>query len=158
MEVAEEMVATKDALTKILIIVDVAVICAAVEAIIIVAAVAAEVVLHHHTEVDTETIEVEVPPVRALTTTITHPDATRASELVEEQTQRMKTELPPAMEVQLMKHLGSNSLSRDASEMARAKVNVRRPSQSTLAICPSPSIEINFVAPSTSLVKCFTRL
>ena len=152
------MVATKDALTKILIIVDVAVICAAVVAIIIVAAVAAEVVLHHHTEVDTGIIEVEVPPVRALTTTITHPDATLASELVEEQTQRMKMELPLAMEAQLMKHLGSNSLSRDASEMARAKVNVRRPSQSTLAICPSLSIEINFEAPSTSLVKCFTRL
>ena len=150
------MVATKDVLTKIHIIGDVAVICAAVVATIV-AAVAAEVVPHHHTEVDTEMLEAVVLLVKAPTTTITHPGATQASEQVEEQTQRMKTEVPLRTVVLMEKHLGSNSLSKDVSEMALAKVHVRRHSLSTLAICPSPSIEINYEAHSTSLARCSTR-
>ena len=151
------MVAMRDALMMIRIIVDVAVICAAVEAINE-AAVAAEVVLRRHTEVDTEIHEAEVPLVRVLTMTITHLVATQASEQVEEQTQRMKTVVLLAMEVQQKKkHLERNSLSKGAKGMAHEKAIVRRPSRSTLAICLSPSIEINFEAPSTSLVRCSTR-
>ena len=150
------MVAMRDALMMIRIIVDVAVICAAVEAINE-AAVAAEVVLRRHTEVDTEILEAEVPLVRVLTMTITHLVATQASEQVEEQTQRMKTEVPLRMGALLVTHPGSNFLSKNASGMAHAKEHVRRPTLSTLATCLFPSTGINFEAPSTSLVRCSTR-
>ena len=126
------MVATTTAtLTKIHIIGDVAAVtCVAVEAFNV-AAVAAEVAPRRYTEVDTVILEVEVPLVRAPTTTITHLDATQASELAEEQTQRMRTEVALGMEVQLIKRRGSSFLSKGESGMDRAKVNVRRPFQST---------------------------
>ena len=156
MEKAAAAVATKDALMKIHTIEDVAAICAAVEAINE-AAVAAKVAPRVLTEVDTEILEVEVPLVRAPTTTITHLDATQASEQAEEQTQRMKTEVPLRTEALLETHLGSNYLSRDASGMAHVKEDNRRHSLSTLATCLSPSTGINLEAPSTSLVRCFTH-
>ena len=155
MEKAAAAVATKDALTKIHTIEDVAVICAAVEAINV-AAVAAEVAPRRLTEVDTGILEVEVPLVKAPTTTITHLDATQASEQVEVQTQRMKTEVPLRMGALLVTHPGSNFLSKNASGMAHVKEH-RRPTLSTLATCLSPSTGINFEAPSTSLARYFTH-
>ena len=156
MEKAAAAVATKDALMKIHTIEDVAVICAAVEAINV-AAVAAEVAPHLLTEVDTGILEVEVPLVKAPTTTITHLDATQASEQVEVQTQRMKTEVPLRMGALLVTHPGSNFLSKNASGMAHVKEPVIRPTLSTLATCLSPSTGINFEAPSTSLARYFTH-